>query len=264
MKDIIRGVACLLDTDVATRRILANDPQYPTARNATRALRRQGEKLYITPQNLIEFRSLFTRPITANGLGRTADEASAQIRRIERLFPLLPDTPAIYPLWKTLVANHSVVGRQVYDARLVAVMLAHGVTHIPPSTWAISGVTPGRSRFQPSLVPAVIAYRRVSYRSPIPDLAWQLLAMAGHFHGIGIVGIVLLTIALIYREGKRPSKADALSAVGLGVLTAILSCFWWDGVFDHVEGRPAAHAVARPDDLPGVASGDARGTARST
>ena len=43
---------------------------------------------------------------------------------------MLPDIPAIYPLWRNLVDTHSVLGRQVHEARIVAVMLAHEVTHI--------------------------------------------------------------------------------------------------------------------------------------
>ncbi len=46
------------------------------------------------------------------------------------MFPLLEETPAIFPLWKTLVAAAGSIGKQVHDARLVAVCHAHGVTHL--------------------------------------------------------------------------------------------------------------------------------------
>ena len=39
---------------------------------------------------------------------------------------MLPDTPAIYPAWKTLVAATGTTGKQVHDARLAAVCAAHG------------------------------------------------------------------------------------------------------------------------------------------
>lgn len=39
-------------------------------------------------------------------------------------------TPAIYPAWKAIVGALGVVGKQVHDARLVAVCHAHGVTHL--------------------------------------------------------------------------------------------------------------------------------------
>jgi len=43
---------------------------------------------------------------------------------------LLPDHPAIYDPWKLLVATHGVIGNRVYDTRLVAAMMAHGVGRI--------------------------------------------------------------------------------------------------------------------------------------
>jgi predicted nucleic acid-binding protein len=110
--------------------VLPTDPLYGLVLTATDELVRRGETLFITSQNLIEFQALATRPLAANGLGMTGAQASAEAKTIEALFPLIPETPLIYPLWRALVDTHVVAGRQVYDARLVAVMLAHGVTHL--------------------------------------------------------------------------------------------------------------------------------------
>ena len=122
-------MAYLADTNIITRRVLPADPQHAIVSTALLTLDQQGESVYITPQNMIEFQALATRPATANGLGMTPVQASAEARRIEAVYPLLPDTPAIYPLWRNLVDTYAVIGRQVYDARLVAVMQAHGITH---------------------------------------------------------------------------------------------------------------------------------------
>jgi predicted nucleic acid-binding protein len=123
-------VPYLLDTNVVARRVLASDPLHPIVVTASDTLLRRGEILHITGQNLIEFQALATRPVSANGLGLSGQEATAEARVIEGLFPLLDETPAIYPIWRTMVETHDVAGRQVYDARLVAVMLAHGVTDL--------------------------------------------------------------------------------------------------------------------------------------
>ncbi len=123
-------MAYLADTNIITRRILAADPKHPLVSAALLLLDQQGETVYISSQNLIEFQALATRPAVANGLGMTPVQASAEARRIEAIYPLLPDIPAIYPLWRNLVDTYTVVGRQVYDARLVAVMQAHGITHL--------------------------------------------------------------------------------------------------------------------------------------
>ena len=40
------------------------------------------------------------------------------------------DPPAIYQEWERLVVQNAVIGVNVHDARLVAAMLVHGLTHI--------------------------------------------------------------------------------------------------------------------------------------
>jgi predicted nucleic acid-binding protein len=56
--------------------------------------------------------------------------AAAELTRLKRMFFLLPDTPAIYPVWERLVAQHQVSGKPAHDARLVAAMKVHGLTGI--------------------------------------------------------------------------------------------------------------------------------------
>jgi predicted nucleic acid-binding protein len=86
--------------------------------------------VYVTAQNLIEFRSVATRPLNANGLGCAPAQAAAIAEEIESLFSFLPDTPAVYPQWRSLVDRYAVCGKEVHDARLVAVMLVNGITHL--------------------------------------------------------------------------------------------------------------------------------------
>ena len=57
-------------------------------------------------------------------------DAEVQAAGFEATFPLLAETPAIFPAWKALVGGLGVIGKQVHDARLVAVCHAHGVTHL--------------------------------------------------------------------------------------------------------------------------------------
>jgi len=120
----------LVDTNVASRRVLPADPHHFVITQAIDLLRHQGDVLYITAQVIIEFHALATRPVEANGLGMAAAQASLEATKIEAIFPLLPEVPAIFPLWRNLVDTFGVIGRQVYDARIVAVMQAHGVTHV--------------------------------------------------------------------------------------------------------------------------------------
>jgi predicted nucleic acid-binding protein len=84
----------------------------------------------LTTQNLIEFWNVCTRPLKRNGLGMTVAQTDAELTKLERLFSILSDSPAIYSEWRRLVTKYSVMGVQVHDTRLVAAMLVHGITHL--------------------------------------------------------------------------------------------------------------------------------------
>jgi predicted nucleic acid-binding protein len=124
-------VSVLVDTNVLLRLAQPNHGQFRAATDGVARARLAGEALYVTPQNITEFWAAATRPVGAtNGLGLTAAAVAAEIATIERLFELAADDPEIYPIWKGLVITHRVLGTQVYDARLVAAMLAHGIDRI--------------------------------------------------------------------------------------------------------------------------------------
>jgi predicted nucleic acid-binding protein len=123
-------VAWLVDTSVLARLANRGDANYSVADRAVVKLHRHGETLHVAPQNLIEFRNVATRPVTANGLGLTGPAAEAKSLVFEAAFPLLEETPWIYPEWKSLVATLGVVGKQVHDARLVAICQVHAIDHV--------------------------------------------------------------------------------------------------------------------------------------
>lgn len=120
----------LADTNVLLRVLHRTDPRYRIVRAAVGKLRANGHQLKATSQNFTEFWNASTRPINRNGFGLTPLETDRLLRIAERLFPLLPDSPAVYPEWRRLVVTYGVSGVQVHDARLVAAMISHGVTHI--------------------------------------------------------------------------------------------------------------------------------------
>ena len=120
----------LADTNVLLRWVSPADPQHTLAVDSVKALQRRGEIVHITPQNLIEFWGVATRPAAANGLGMSPAEAEREVESLERLFPLVPDSPAVFAEWRKLVSAAGVSGVKVHDARLAAVMIANGLTHI--------------------------------------------------------------------------------------------------------------------------------------
>ena len=93
-------------------------------------LRTRHDELYIIGQNLVEFWAVATRATPDNGLGVTIAEAQREVIRLKSLFGILPDTPQVLINWEMLVVNHQVVGKQAHGTRLVAAMLAHGLTHL--------------------------------------------------------------------------------------------------------------------------------------
>ena len=120
----------LVDTSILARLSNADDLQYPRATDAVEALHDRGETLQTAPQNLLEFRNCATRPVSSNGLGLTAADAQARAEEFEFLFPLAPEVPEIYLTWKSLAQASGVIGKQVYDLRLVAVCQVHRITDI--------------------------------------------------------------------------------------------------------------------------------------
>ncbi len=120
----------LIDTNVLLRVLHSTNPSSPLAETAVRKLLSNGHQLHATMQNFVEFWNVSTRPIHQNGMGLSPSDAVGPFRRAEQLFPLLSDLPTVYAEWRNLVVNYGVSGVQVHDARLVATMLVHGVTHI--------------------------------------------------------------------------------------------------------------------------------------
>lgn len=123
-------MAYLVDTSILVRFTNAADALHAVATRAVLELHQRGEHLHITPQNLVEFRNVATRPARINGLGLSGVETEAKAAKFEATFPLLPETPDIFPTWKAIVQSLGVVGKQVHDARLVAVCHVHGVANL--------------------------------------------------------------------------------------------------------------------------------------
>lgn len=119
-----------VDTNVLLRSIDDGNVAQPIAQKGLFALRDRGETLSIFPQNLIEFWAVATRPVIHNGLGLSIAKAAEEIISLKTLFALLPDTPEIFSEWERVVLQYRVSGKQAHDARPVAAMHVHDVTHL--------------------------------------------------------------------------------------------------------------------------------------
>ena len=120
----------LIDTNVLLGVAHYADARYPIVQAAVHKLWSNGHGLQTTSQNFSEFWNVSTRPARRNGFGRPPSETDVLLWDLERLFPLLIDSSDIYPEWRQLIVKYNVSGVQVHDARLVAAMIVHEVTHV--------------------------------------------------------------------------------------------------------------------------------------
>ena len=120
----------LLDTNILLRRADNQSALHQRATEAVASLLASRALVCLTPQNLIEFWNVATRPAAKNGLGWNATQTQIELSALRSRFTFLPDNPAIFAQWERLVTTHNVQGVQVHDTRLAAVALAYGVENI--------------------------------------------------------------------------------------------------------------------------------------
>ena len=124
-------MSTLVDTNVLLRQLEPAHNHHRDAIAATMRLIESGETLYVVAQSIAEFWAAATRPAARNGLGLDVATAASAIAEIERTFGLLlSDEAMVYGHWKRLIVEQRVTGRRVFDARLVAVMRAHGIARL--------------------------------------------------------------------------------------------------------------------------------------
>ncbi len=120
----------LVDTNILLRLVDTEAAEYPLVAGALRSLLARQMAVHIVPQAIYEFWAVATRPLSVNGLGWDWRSVRAEVDVFQSNYALLPDVPGVYESWLELVSKHQVKGKQVHDARLVAAMRAHGLTHL--------------------------------------------------------------------------------------------------------------------------------------
>jgi predicted nucleic acid-binding protein len=135
----------LLDTNILLRSVNTSSDQHSLATDSVYQLLQDGNECLLTPQILIEFWVVATRPVEVNGLGWTAPTTQERISQFLAQFTLLAETPEIFTHWFQLVTIHKIKGKRTHDIRLLAVMKANKITHLltfnPEDFLAISGIT---------------------------------------------------------------------------------------------------------------------------
>jgi predicted nucleic acid-binding protein len=124
-------MAYLLDTGILLRLINENDPLHADVEQAVDTLLARQEELLITTQNIAELWNVATRPAANNGLALSPTEIAKLFRdTIDPLCGVLNEPEALSDLFKQLLLQYRVIGKQVHDARLVAMMLVWQIENI--------------------------------------------------------------------------------------------------------------------------------------
>lgn len=121
----------LLDTSTLLRVVDSKDARHGIVTAAVRELIARREQLTITTQNVAEFCNVATRPVANNGLGLPPRDALRLLQHeIEPISTVLIETDATYGELKRLIDKYDVSGKQVHDARLVAMMRAWQIENV--------------------------------------------------------------------------------------------------------------------------------------
>lgn len=135
----------LLDTNIILRFANPQSSEYEAINNAIFQILLQGGQCFITPQVLIEFWVVATRPVAVNGLGWTPEETERAVQMLINQFEWLEETPDIFRLWLSLATTHKISGKRTHDLRIQAVVLAHNISYIltlnPKDFVEVEGIT---------------------------------------------------------------------------------------------------------------------------
>ncbi len=123
--------AVLLDTGILLRERHARDVYHQTVVGAIEKLVYMGWNVYTAPQCLQEYWAVATRPPEARGgLGLSVESAAKDVDNFISTHDVLSETPELFEIWRGVVRDYRVLGRQVWDARIAAIMQLHGIRHL--------------------------------------------------------------------------------------------------------------------------------------
>jgi predicted nucleic acid-binding protein len=122
--------AVLVDTNVL---LSATSPPRSLHRAALAVLNdwpNQGMVLATSNQILREYLVVATRPIDANGLGLSIEDALFNVTALCGRMRLLMESESTWDRLRTLIEAYGCKGKQIHDANLVALALTSGVTKV--------------------------------------------------------------------------------------------------------------------------------------
>jgi predicted nucleic acid-binding protein len=120
----------LLDTNILLRSRDITSPDFHLIDKTIKYLISNNHQCFITSQVIIEFWVVATRPVNVNGLGWTVAQTTQAVQMLINQFDLLEETPDVFSIWFNLVTTYNISGKRTHDIHILAVMLAHNISHI--------------------------------------------------------------------------------------------------------------------------------------
>lgn len=124
------GDRVFVDTNILLAATDRSRSNHARSREALEMAGRRGLHLVVNGQVIREYLVVATRPVDANGLGMTPEDAATNVERILRRVDVLDETVAVAEQLCALTTTRMVRGKRIHDANLVATMLVHGVEHL--------------------------------------------------------------------------------------------------------------------------------------
>ena len=118
------------DTNVWLRIADDRSAQHVEAKECLARLLDRDVKIFLLPQNVVEFWAVATRPQDANGLGWSIEQAASAVLEMRSEFSVLPENERVFEKWLEVVQTEKIAGKRAHDARLAAQLLVHGIPHL--------------------------------------------------------------------------------------------------------------------------------------
>ncbi|GED99638.1 hypothetical protein nbrc107696_00850 [Gordonia spumicola] len=113
----------VVDTNVL---VAATDRSRQSHDSSLAFLNTDTRRLAVTPQIVREYLAVATRPAEVNGFGLSPRRAVENVNQFLLEMEVLSEGTASTTLLAELVVTHGAGGKQIHDANVVAVALAHG------------------------------------------------------------------------------------------------------------------------------------------
>ena len=121
--------ACVVDTNILVYSTVSGNPWHQQARQWLATLQGKGHDLCVTTQILREYMVVLTRG-TVFEKSFSVDQVLAQVQALLPSLTVLDEPLTSADLLRTLVQRYQVCGKNIHDANIVAVMLAHDVRRL--------------------------------------------------------------------------------------------------------------------------------------